>query len=65
MKRYKIKQFEAKALADKHCVHLEAHKNTVGHVMNEFFEELFTDNLYFEISSHAIEMADKLKDLFN
>ena len=35
----KITDFnEAKALADKHGVKLENHKNTVGHVMNEFFE---------------------------
>ena len=26
--------------------------------------ELFTDNLYFNISRHAIEMANKMKDGF-
>ena len=30
---------EAKKLADQHGIKLEKHKNTVGHVMNEFFEE--------------------------
>lgn len=29
------------------------------------FDTLFTDNLYFEISRHAIEMAEKLKNLFH
>ena len=28
------------------------------------FLELFTDNLYFNISRHAIEMANKMKDGF-
>ena len=30
---------EAKKLAEERGIKLEAHKNTVGHVMNEFFEE--------------------------
>ena len=37
---------EAKALADKHEIHLDKFKNTVGHVMNEFFE--FTDTSELE-----------------
>ena len=28
------------------------------------FAELFTDNLYFEISKHAVSLALKLKDAF-
>lgn len=36
---------EAKRLAEAHNVHLEAHKNTVGHVMNEFYEEFCQDDL--------------------
>lgn len=30
---------EAKALADQHEIHLDKFKNTVGHIMNEFFEK--------------------------
>ena len=30
---------EAKALADEHEIHLDKFKNTVGHIMNEFFEK--------------------------
>ena len=29
------------------------------------FDTLFTDNLYFEISKHAIAMAEKLKEVFH
>lgn len=32
-----------------------------GRVLGVQFDELFTDDLYFEISKHAIAMADKLK----
>lgn len=32
-----------------------------GRVLGVQFDELFTDDLYFEISKHAIKMADKLK----
>lgn len=35
-----------------------------GRLLGIQFDTLFTDNLYFEISRHAIEMADKLKKLF-
>ena len=28
------------------------------------FDELFTDNLYFEISKHGIDMAEKMKKMF-
>lgn len=35
-----------------------------GRLLGVQFDALFTDNLYFEISRHAIEMAEKLKDIF-
>lgn len=35
-----------------------------GRLTGVQFDALFTDNLYFEISRHAIEMAEKLKDVF-
>lgn len=28
------------------------------------FDTLFTDDLYFQISAHAIEMAEKMKEIF-
>jgi len=36
---------EAKRLAEEHNIKLEPHKNTVGHVMNEFFEEFCESEL--------------------
>ena len=36
-----------------------------GRLLGFQFDTLFTDNLYFEISRHAIEMAEKLKNLFH
>ena len=36
-----------------------------GRLLGVQFDTLFTDDLYFEISRHAISMADKLKALFN
>lgn len=33
-----------------------------GRLLGLQFDTLFTDNLYFEISAHAIEMAEKLKE---
>ena len=36
-----------------------------GRLLGIQFDTLFTDNLYFEISRHAIEMAEKLKNLFH
>jgi threonine aldolase len=33
-----------------------------GRLLGIQFDTLFTDNLYFDISRHAIEMAEKLKD---
>ena len=36
---------EAKKLADEHDLHLDKFKNTVGYVMNEFFEEFCQDDL--------------------
>ena len=35
-----------------------------GRILGIQFDTLFTDNLYFEISSHAIEMAEKIKKAF-
>ena len=35
---------EAKALADQKGLHLDKFKNTVGYVMNEFFEEFCQDD---------------------
>lgn len=35
-----------------------------GRIMSIQFDELFTDDLYFEISKNAIVMAEKLKKLF-
>lgn len=35
-----------------------------GRVLGIQFDVLFTDDLYFEISKHAIDMAEKLKKLF-
>lgn len=34
-----------------------------GRLLGVQFDTLFTDNLYFEISRHAIDMAEKLKEL--
>lgn len=34
-----------------------------GRLLGVQFDTLFTDNLYFEISAHAIEMAEKLKEM--
>ena len=36
---------EAKALADQHEIHLDKFKNTVGHIMNEFFEKYCESDL--------------------
>ena len=35
-----------------------------GRLLGVQFDALFTDNLYFEISRHAIEMAEKIKKAF-
>jgi len=34
-----------------------------GRLLGIQFDTLFTDNLYFKISAHAIEMAEKLKEI--
>jgi lysyl-tRNA synthetase class 2 len=36
---------EAKALAESHEIHLDKFKNTVGHIMNEFFEKYCESDL--------------------
>jgi len=35
-----------------------------GRMVGIQFDTLFTDNLYFDISRHAIEMAERLKEVF-
>ena len=35
-----------------------------GRLLGVQFDALFTDGLYFEISRHAIDMAEKMKELF-
>lgn len=35
-----------------------------GRLLGVQFDALFTDNLYFEIGNHAIEMAEKVKNMF-
>ncbi len=35
-----------------------------GRLLGIQFDTLFTDNLYFDISRHAIDMAEQLKDIF-
>ena len=36
-----------------------------GRLLGIQFDALFTDGLYFEISSHAIRMAEKMKAIFH
>ena len=36
-----------------------------GRLLGVQFDVLFTDNLYFEISRHAVKMADQLRDCFD
>ena len=36
-----------------------------GRLLGIQFDTLFTDNLYFKISKHAIAMAEKLKEVFH
>lgn len=35
-----------------------------GRLLGVQFDTLFTDDLYFQISAHAIEMAEKMKEMF-
>ena len=54
---------EAKALADKHGIRLDKFKNTVGHVINEFFEEKCQDDLIQPtfVYSYPIEVSPLTK----
>lgn len=54
---------EAKRLADEKGVHLDKFKNTVGHVMNEFFEEFCQDDLIQPtfVYSYPIEVSPLTK----
>ena len=54
---------EAKKLAEEKGVHLDKFKNTVGHVMNEFFEEFCQDDLIQPtfVYSYPIEVSPLTK----
>ncbi|MBR1584159.1 MAG: low specificity L-threonine aldolase [Clostridia bacterium] len=51
---------------DRFITHVKQHGAMVakGRLLGVQFDALFTDNLYFDISRHAIDMAEKLKQGF-
>lgn len=58
---------QAKALADKHNIHLEKHENAVGYVINKFFETFCEKKLIQPtfVTGHPLEispLAKKSKD---
>ena len=58
---------EAKNNMPKHFVnHVKRHGALMakGRLLGVQFDALFTDGLYFEISKNAIDMAEKMKDIF-
>ncbi|MGM9874011.1 MAG: lysine--tRNA ligase [Bacilli bacterium] len=65
---YEIKDFEtAKSLAASHDIHLDEFKNTVGYVMNEFYEQLCQDDLIqptfvYEYPIEVSPLTKKSKD---
>lgn len=65
---YQITDFdEAKELANKYDIHLDEFKNTVGYVMNEFYEQLCQDDLIqptfvYEYPIEVSPLTKKSKD---
>ena len=54
---------EASKLAEEHGIHLEAHMNTVGHIINEFFEHYVEETLIQPtfVFGHPVEISPLAK----